>query len=317
MISEFSFEEISFVIPIKIDSQDRLENLNFICNYLINRYINSQIIIVECDKASTLSCFAEKLELEYYFLNSERFSKTRAINLGLIKSNKTLICIWDADMIASPSAISQGIGILQKGNINLVIPHNQIFVNIKNELRNDFLQNFKDGVSYFHSINKFSKNSSNENIDIYKCHGGFILTLKSTLQSVGGFNYLMTSYGWEDSEILLRFKKLGLNYCFIKDYSAIHLDHFRGEDSKIGDFYEQNFSEYNRVKSKSYTELFSYSTSTLKYGLNIKSDVNDDFRKLNFLSRVFKLMIFYKHYIYFLYSVFGFNYFIKRFFKTL
>jgi hypothetical protein len=313
MISEYSLENISFIIPIKIDSNDRLENLSFICKYLRYKYINSQIIIVECDKISNLINISEELKVDYYFLNLERFSKTRAINLGLINSNKNFICVWDADMIVSPHAITKGIEILEKKAINLVIPHNQIYINIKNDLKSNFLLNFHLNIDKLHSVKKFIKSISNDKMDIYTCHGGVILTRKCTLESVGGFNLLMTSYGWEDTEILLRYKNLGLNYCFISDYSAIHLDHYRGEDSKINEFYQLNFMEYAKVKSLSYLQLYNYTNSTLKSNHFNKFN---KLIKLNKISRFHKRLIFHKKHVIYYYKVFGFCYFINRFFKN-
>lgn len=315
MVNKHSTEEISFIIPIKIDSNDRLENINFTCKYLKKSYINSQIILVECDINSNLNIFANKLKIDYFFLKKERFSKSLAVNLGLINSNKNFICIWDADMIASPDAIIQGLNILKKNQINLIVPHNQIFVNIKNNLRERFLLDCQSLITELHSISKYNYRISNENMDIYTCHGGFILTRKDTLKSIGGFNFLMTSYGWEDSEILLRYKKLGLNYCFIKEFSTIHLHHYRGEDSKINEFYNLNFLEYKNVESMNYLNLYKYSTSFLRS--NYDKNYKNDLIKLNLSLRIFKLFIFYRYLLNYHLNVFGIIHFSKYFFKRL
>ena len=253
---------ITFLLPVRIDTQDRLFNINICLKYLTLNYPGSEIILIEDDKAMKCKDFEQKYSIRYYFRqNTNSFSRARNINFGLLLATRDFFAVWDVDCLVQPQQMIKANQILSKGNIHIVLPHNEIFVNIKGSLKEKTARTLK--LEEVPQFRKLPKKSFSDNIDVYPIPSGVVIFNKNTLLRIGGFNKKMISYGWEDIEVLKRAEKLGMYYFSLTFGNIIHLDHARGNDSKVNNYYEINKQEFDKVISMPKKQLIDYVNNEL------------------------------------------------------
>ena len=100
--------QTTFIIPLRIESTDRLRNIITTVSFLLNEF-NTNIIIQEEDKESIFSQKALPLikkcsnikNLQHIFVyNTDSiFHRTRIINDMILKVNTEVICNYDADIL--------------------------------------------------------------------------------------------------------------------------------------------------------------------------------------------------------------------------
>lgn len=270
----YSLKDLSVVISVKAESNDRLVNLNFIFKYFEYYFKDYEIIVVEQDYSSKLSDLVlERVGVKHLFLQSEGCHyKTRNLNLGASVSNRPIIMICDCDIICKPEAIILSIEKLKQGS-TFISPHNGITAQIKKHF-------FKEKPS-IHSIVKqlpffpkdydvrindfdysdFEPLYGNSN---YDTSGGAIFCDKEALAKIGGWNTNFISYGYEDMEFIYRIKKLGYPLEKLNDFNLYHFEHERTTDSMLNNFYRSNEREWENICSMTSEELRNYALNGFK-----------------------------------------------------
>lgn len=248
---------ITFLLPVRIDNDDRLDNVNTCLKYLTTNYPESEIILVEDDETMKCKKFEDVYRIRYHFRqNNKSFSRAKNINYGLQMASNVFFAVWDVDCLIHPEQMKQANKILSERKIHIVLPHNEIFVNLKGSLKKKIADTLKlEEVPHF---KKLPKTSPSKNMEIYPIPSGVVVFNRNSLLRIGGFNKKMISYGWEDIEVLKRAEKLGMYYFSLSFGNIIHLDHERGKDSRVNEQYEKNKSEFLKVKSMSKTQLTTY-----------------------------------------------------------
>lgn len=255
---------LSFIIPLRIDSDDRLRNCQTVIRFLSKSFPKSEIILVENGEKDNLKdSVKENSQIKYYHIyNSDRFSKANTINFGLLKAERKYVAIYDVDVLINPEAVVKGLSILDGGK-KVVIPHNLKYVNVKGATKERIIEtlDFSFIKRYF-----FWEKSNDPELDVfpYKLPSGVVLFDRETLINSGGYNKKMVSYGWEDLEVLKRLKKIGYSQYNLGRYNIIHLDHIRGKDSQQNEYFENNKEEFSRVLSMSKSKLKLYIEKYLK-----------------------------------------------------
>ena len=98
--------DLAFIIPLRIDSADRVRNLRIILRYLAHSFAGAEIILVENAPISPCQAIAANAQAKYIFMcKPGSFSKTRTINAALVATSGQIICVYDADMLTPPAAI--------------------------------------------------------------------------------------------------------------------------------------------------------------------------------------------------------------------
>ena len=107
---------LTFLIPVKIESQDRVRNLSTILCYLLSKF-DAIVSIKECDyetkfESNIFPILIEKFgsvpkNLTYVFekQKSKFFHKTKLLNDLLEKSNSEIVCNYDTDVLLPESSI--------------------------------------------------------------------------------------------------------------------------------------------------------------------------------------------------------------------
>lgn len=255
--------DLSFIIPIRVDSDDRINNCLAILRFLTTHFPAAEIQLVEQDTVSrTAQVVAAYPSVCHDFeLNTERFNKARAVNKGALAASRALICMCDSDILLHPEAIRTACAILRQKRGRIVIPHNRIFVDISAAMKSEMMDSYD--LDQYGTIRRFSDVPRRGDVTSRDCNGGIFLAEKQTLLLGGGLNTKMVSYGWEDTEFIRRFDRLGYYTTMLPRYNLVHLDHHRGADSRINEMFDVNKAEFDKVNAMPRARLEAYVESDL------------------------------------------------------
>ncbi len=240
--------DVTFLIPVRIDHQDRERNLNLSIDYL-NHHFKTNIIVGEESNFAQLKYIKDKCQYHHYFTDNIYTHKTKTLN-QIAKITKTpIIAIWDTDVLVPKNQILTACEALRQKFFDLVCPYNGICI--------DLPQSFQDQViSYKYQLENLPSSIFKENQG--NSLGGAIFFRRNTFTEGGMMNENFKSYGWEDNELIERFFKLGYKIARTKG-ALIHLEHYRGENSSITNlFAKNNQDELKKVKRMSLSELKDY-----------------------------------------------------------
>ena len=122
-------DNLTFVMPTRIDSDARKRNLLYVARRLST--IGSKIIILEADKHSMLS--KEDIDIpnvEYHFFEDSNpcFYRTHYINMLLRMATTDVVSVWDADIVTSYEQIEEAYRYIVDDNYVLSYPYDGKYV---------------------------------------------------------------------------------------------------------------------------------------------------------------------------------------------
>ena len=121
-------KDVTFMIPVRIDSIIRLENLISVVQYLF-RHFNCHIMVLEADAYN--NGIIKRLlgqKIEYHFVEDydSTFYRTKYLNIMTEISTTPFLAIWDADIIISPTQITEAMDKLRNEKYDIVLPYDEI-----------------------------------------------------------------------------------------------------------------------------------------------------------------------------------------------
>lgn len=232
-------QNVSFLIALQIDSNDRISNLRISTSNLIHHFPESEIIISELDSTSKIG--EEFNYCKHVFTpTADFFNKQKAYNIAVDNSSNNIICLYDADIVINPRAVTKSIQLIEEKQAEIVWPYDGKFYDVPKKFHADI-----------HSTKSIA------DVDLKECIlfnpqsvGGAVFFNKQTFVNGGKGNEYFKGAGWEDNEIYERFTKLGYTRLRL-DTFLLHLTHERKETSynhnPHGDHNAQEFSRINRM----------------------------------------------------------------------
>jgi len=117
-------KDVTFLLILKIDSDEQIENTNTIVRYLI-KYFNTTIIILEADEFQRYFPEIESDEVTYKFVSDNSFvlQKNRWINYLFPAINTLYFSVWDIDTIVPEKQVIDGIKMLRSGKSVMNLPY--------------------------------------------------------------------------------------------------------------------------------------------------------------------------------------------------
>ena len=200
-----NLKDVTFVIPLRVDTEERIENLNTLLS-LLCRDFDTNIIILEADKQRIFYCHMEfGFYIKYLFIpdNNPVFHRTKYLNTLLQMANTKIVGVWDTDAICPPSQILKAVEVLRKTDTTLVYPYDGRFYGLDMSLSNFFKQCLNYELLY---------KIENSLPLLYGYHsvGGAFLLNKDMYIKAGGENEKIYGCGHEDLERCKRIENQNL-----------------------------------------------------------------------------------------------------------
>jgi len=247
----------TFTIPIRVDSPKRRSCLDLVVDYL-QKYFKTNILIGEESPIFTLEDFGKNCKVYHFPSENKWFHRTRILN-NLAKLSQTPIIVnYDADILLPLRQYTEAVGSLVSGQSSGVLPYagrcldvpEKFHPTIRAELS---LNSIRDGQC--HCTNP-------------RAVGGAFFWSKKAFYQGGMENENFRSWGYEDNERLIRFKKLGFKIIRTSGhlYHLSHPRHYNSVENNLSKLNEQEYYKIRRMSAeqlKDYVKTWSWSTSQI------------------------------------------------------
>ena len=280
---KIDLKNTTFIIPLRIDTGDRLRNVILSTAYLLNHF-DTNVMIKEVDSEHRFETFALPIikrlvdtnNLIHIFENDTRtddaFHRTRVLNDMVMESKTDIVVNYDTDLILPIDSYVQSVKMLE-GEYDVVYPyrygnHGERKVNLgfTIETQNDMDQfENSEWVSKFIGSNYDCK-SFDDRFFYYHSeqgHGwaeyGMVQFFDRQVYIDGGLeNEGFIAYAPEDIERHHRWKTLGYNIGRVDEH-AYHLEHQRTQNSWFHNpFMQSNNKLWEQLKVLSKEQLIEY-----------------------------------------------------------
>ncbi len=263
--------DTTFIIPLKIESTDRLRNAITICCFLLKTF-ETQVFLKEQNtepvfQNQALPQITEFLDgdvdnLKYFYEEeneSSFFHKTRYFNELLSKVNTPVVSAYDIDVLLPISSYLKSQEMIMDEGYDLVYP----FPLIKPE--DDIPENrmckqvFTDDTLVSNFLSEFDFSIFDGVSATARTQWGHVQFFKTSSYIEGGMeNENFRSWGPEDQEKHYRFPKLGYNVGRFNSF-VYHLEHSRGKDSEtINPYFKDNMDLFSKLETFTEEELKTY-----------------------------------------------------------
>lgn len=244
--------DVSFLIPIRIDSEDRLENLIIVTNYL-NLKFKTKIIVLEADSEQKVNLSKLPDEVEFHFVtdDSPLFHRTKYNNQLIALSKTPYVSLYDTDVILPVDQILKCLNQLRKGIVDAVYPYDGRFLSVDILMKNMFGKLLDEK---FLELNK-----GKHSMVTCRSYAGCVFLNKQCFILAGGENENLNSWGPYDIERKRRMQSLGCKIERIEG-NLYHLAHPKSTNSRYPDFQQRTklMNEYFKVCSMPSTDLKNY-----------------------------------------------------------
>ena len=251
--------DATFIIPIRIESEDRLRNVITSVAFLLNNF-NTNIIIKEVDKKSVykeralpqLRSFFGEVNVKHIFEESDEplFHRQKVLNEMIMEADTDIVVNYDCDVILPlDSYITAYVGI-KEGVYDVVYPYGYGMYQRRVNAEDAVVSAFLDCNDY-----EFLDRASDEHTSDY----GWAQFFRRNVYIEGGMeNENFRAYAPEDKERYFRYTTLGYKVGRI-DNVVYHLEHARGENSWFSNPHMQdNLLEWDKISKMDKKELLKY-----------------------------------------------------------
>lgn len=250
---KIDLSDCTFMIPVRIDSKDRQENLDLIVRYL-KHHFDCKVIIAEESAIDFIRKMEPKLadglvdEVLYYESYEPLFHRTKMLN-EMTRSAKTSIVVnYDTDVLFPVQAYVDAANSLRNGLTDFVFPYlgrfyevpRRFYGEIKNAMSISMINIADCGLNHPNSV------------------GGAIFLNRQKFMESGGENENCKSWGWEDPERVSRWQTLGYKVGRVGEH-LYHIEHWRGPNSGPSNTaHNSNYFEYQKVATMNKQQLENY-----------------------------------------------------------
>ena len=222
--------DLSFIIPIRLESNDRLKNCISVISYILNKIPEAKIYIKEVDSQSNFSeyalpiikNFSDVSNLNYFYEESESnslFHRTKYINDLFLETKSKVVWHYDIDVILPESTYYKTYNLIANEKYDFVYPFGcgiyQNAVRYSSEIFNAFMNS------------NFDTSILKQNSFRLPASVGFsqVFNRNSYIQ-IGMMNENFMSWGCEDLEFYYRIMCLEYKVSRVWD-DIFHLEHSR------------------------------------------------------------------------------------------
>jgi len=230
-------KDVTFLILIRLDSIQRLENILVVTERLLY-YFDTNIIIYEADDHNNY--ILESLlnwKVVYKFIEDKDpvLHKTKYYNVMTKEVNTPIVSIWDADTVIDKIQIEDAISRLRNDEADVAYPYNGQFLDIPEIIKKLYWK--KKDVRILHR-NK-PKMELLYNLPLV---GGAVFMNREKYIEAGLENE--KHYGWSNDDFDRYYRFMNLNYRIYRTKGCLyHLSHPRGDNSQFRSRITKEISE--------------------------------------------------------------------------
>jgi len=236
----FDATDLTVLIPVRIDTPDRLRNL-VTCTRAILNTMTCRILVGIGQRGLLSEHLDARVEVVEVFDPPHRaFHRTRINNDLARQATSRFIAVVDTDVVVPSEQWRRSLEVLRSGSARLVYPFDGRMVEVPHAAHSWLERGEFDALP-----------PNSRNIIESTSVGGCFLFDRETFLEYGMENEHFVSWGFEDDERILRAHKLGVRVD--RQHGVIyHIEHRRGPDSRPDNaFIQSNAAEVQRVKSLS------------------------------------------------------------------
>ena len=256
----------TFIIPIRIESSDRLRNVITTIAFLLENF-DTNIIIKEVDSESVFEKEALPIlknildvdvDVNHIFEKSDAplFHRQKVLNEMIMEADTEIVINYDCDVILPIESYQQAYESILDETYDVVYPYGQGTYQYQVPASDEVVSHFLETGDFGYLKSK-SKNHTSD--------FGWVQFFNRQVYIDGGMeNENFKAYAPEDKERFYRFNTLGYNVGRIDD-SVYHLEHARGENSWFSNPHmSSNIGEWEKIQSMDKKTLVEY-YSTQQY----------------------------------------------------
>ena len=236
-------KDVTFIILIRLDSIQRLENIIIVTNYIL-KFFDTTIYVLDASDYNNgilKSVLNSKITYEYVKDKDPVLHKTRYYNYMTSKVTTPLLAIWDADIIVNKKYIVDIVTQLRNNDIDMAYPYNGICLNVPDIVRELFLKK--------KNISVLEKNEGKmDQLHNKVLYGGALIVNKDKYIEAGMENEKHYGWGNEDFDRYYRWKNLGYRIYRTKN-NLHHLSHPKGINSTFYSTIQQSISSNELAKN--------------------------------------------------------------------
>jgi len=252
--------DLTFLIPTRIETEDRLRNVIASVSYLL-KHVNARVIVKEVSHRNTFRYRAlpeikkyvdtERLTHLYEESNEPLFCKSRVLNDLIAASNTKVVANYDVDCILPVSSYRQAYELIINDQADVVYPYQcgiyQWCADFNMEIYDEFVRSSR-GTDVLDRRKRLS------NSTIGWCQ--FVNRQKYINSYMMNENFV--SWGCEDDEFYYRMNVLGNRIARIDNY-VYHLEHSRTHNSWFSNpNFNNNWQLWNTIKTFDKDQLVEY-----------------------------------------------------------
>jgi hypothetical protein len=259
-MKKLNFRDTTFIIPVRIESYDRMVNFTTSVSFLL-KHLDCKIIIQEEDTEQRANALVKKIRdefpsaknnLQYIFkeFKSPEFHRTRILNEMLSLVDTEITVNFDCDIILDPNTHLTARNKIKDDGYDLVYPYNFGIGQIKiGEKGRDKLNKSLD-LSVLDAFDGEWERAEYGHCQYFKTQ---------SYRSGGMENEGFIGYAPEDAERAYRFQRLGYKVCWLPDHSVMHLEHSRTfNSSSENPHMANNNALFEAIKKMGSMELVGY-----------------------------------------------------------
>tara|TARA_B100001559_G_scaffold120883_1_gene101678 strand:- start:4333 stop:5151 length:819 start_codon:yes stop_codon:yes gene_type:complete len=257
-------KDTTFIIPIRIESEDRMRNVITTLCYLLENF-ETRIILKEVDRRSIFEesvlpqikeYLGDKINnLTHVFEESEpvdpTFYRMRYLNEMLHMCDTEVVANYDCDVLLPIKTYLEAQKFITEGGFDVIYPYGQGPWQKKVFATDEMVSKFLSNDCQFSHLEK--------KVEIDNAESGHAQFIKKSVYVEAGMeNENFISYSPEDKERLHRFNLLGYNVGRIENW-VYHLEHARTPNSWLTNPHMQNnFKLWEFLQSLNEEELRQY-----------------------------------------------------------
>ena len=275
----------TFIIPLRVDTGDRLRNVVMSTIFLLNKF-DTNVIIKEVDSERRFEAYclpiikrlADTTNLRHIFevetRTDDSFHRTKVLNDMIMESTTDIVVNYDTDIILPLTSYSSAVAMLEK-DYDVVYPYRfgkqgerkvKLNFTVRTQEDMDNFENYPEAKKFIASSNSDSFDIPFDNYFYYPHQQGEGWAEYGMVQFfnrkvyMDGFleNEGFIAYAPEDVERHYRWKTLGYNIGRV-DNHAYHLEHERTQNSWFHNPHMQRNNElWEQIKVLNKEQLTEY-----------------------------------------------------------